>query len=617
MSGFKSRLSCSVLLGSALFVSATCAAQDKPTVTSLPDIVVSATRTAQTVDETLAPISIITRKDIERLQARSVQDALRGLPGMSIANNGGPGKATSLLLRGAESDHVLVLIDGVKVGSATLGSFSFQDIPVEQIDRIEVVRGPRASLYGSEAIGGVIQIFTRKGDGAIKPFARVSAGTDNTFESSAGLGGSIGRAWFNASGTSSTTRGINACSGSLVGGCFVIEPDRDGYRNRSVSLRVGYHISDTAEVQAHALTTSGFNESDGGAFFGNQSDVRQAVLGGKLTFSPLQPWQVTVRGGRSRDESDSFKDGVFVSEFLTRRDSFTLQNDVEFGDAHLLIGGFDYQRDGISSSTVFPVRSRWNKAGFVQYLGSYGAHDLELAYRHDRNQQFGAANTGSAIWGWALHESVRAVASYGTAFKAPTFNELFFPNFGDPTLDPERSRTAELALKGAMKETRWSLSVFRSEVRNLIGFDPLTFLAVNVGRATIRGIEMELTKRILGFDVAASLTLLEPKDQSPGANFNKVLPRRARRIARLDVDRQIGAFAFGTTIHTEGDRFDDPANTRRLGGFTVIDLRAQYQLDKAWSLQARVENALDKRYSTVAFFNQPDRGAYMTLRYQP
>jgi vitamin B12 transporter len=606
-----------ILFGGILLLPGICSAQGTTSVTTVPDIVVSATRTAQTADETLASISIITRKDMERLQVRSVRDALRGLPGVIVVNNGGPGKATSVLLRGAESDHILVLIDGIKVGSATLGSFSFQDIPIEQIDRIELVRGPRASLYGSEAIGGVIQLFTRKGSGEIKPFARVTAGSHHTFESSAGLSGGVGRAWFNASGTVSTTRGINACSGSLVGGCFVIEPDRDGFRNRSLSIHGGYHISDTANVEVHALTTSATNEFDGSAFSGNQADVRKRVLGGKLTFAPLQAWQVTLRGGRSSDESDSFKDGAFVSAFVTDRDSFTLQNDVEFGDGHLVTGGFDYQRDGITSSTAYPVRSRWNKAGFLQYLGAYGAHDVELAYRHDRNEQFGTANTGSAAWGWKLREAVRAVVSYGTAFKAPTFNELFFPNFGDPTLDPERSRSAELALKGSMANTRWSVSVFRSEVRNLIGFDPATFLAVNVGKATIRGIEVKITKRILDFDVAASLTLLEPRNRSAGANFDNILPRRARRIARLEVDRQMGAFSFGTTINTEGERFDNLANTRRLGGFTVVDLRTQYQLAKAWSVQGRIENALDKSYATAAFFNQPGRGAFVTLRYQP
>jgi len=600
-----------VLAGVAVSVTAA----EPPTTT--PTVIVSATRTAQTVDETLAPVSVVTRADIERLQANSVQDVLRGLPGVAFANNGGPGKVTTLFLRGAESDQVLVLVDGLKVGSTSAGIFSFQDIPVEQIERIEVVRGPRASLYGSEAIGGVVQIFTRRGGGELKPFARVTAGSRHTFESSAGIQGGGERAWFNASGSASTTRGIDACRGSLTAGCFVDEPDRDGYRNRSAALRAGYRLTDSAEVEGHVLATSGHTENDGGIFTGNRSDVRQQLIGGKISLTPMEPWQLTLRGGRSRDESDSDKDGVFVSEFVSRRDTFVVQNDVQLGDAHLLTAGVDWQRDQVDGSTPFPVRSRWNKGAFGQLQGFYGDHDINVAYRHDSNQTFGSANTGSAAWGWRIHPAVRAVLSYGTAFKAPTFNELFFPNFGDPTLEPEESRTWELRFVGGSGATRWSVGAFRSRVSNLIGFDPTTFTAVNVGKARIRGVEATLATTVMAFDVNASLTLLDPRDRQAGANFDNLLPRRPRQVARIDVDRRVGRLGFGATVLAESDRFDDPANTRRLGGFATVDLRAEYALATEWTLQARVENLLDKRYETAAFFNQPGRGAFVTLRYQP
>ncbi len=587
------------------------------TVTRTPTVIVSATRTAQTVDETLAPVTVITRDDLERLQVNSVQEALRGLPGVSIVNNGGPGKTTSLFLRGAESDQVLVLVDGVKVGSATLGTFSFQDMPIEQVERIEVVRGPRASLYGSEAIGGVVQIFTRRGGGDVKPYARITAGSRHTFESAVGLSGGGERAWFNLSGTAATTRGIDACRGSLTAGCFVIEPDRDGFRNRSASARAGYRFSDSADVEAHALVTSGFTENDGGIFTGNQADARHRVLGGKVAFAPLEPWQVTLRGGTSRDELDSFKDAVFVSQFLTRRDSFTLQNDVQVGAAHLLTAGFDWQRDRVTSSTPFPERSRWNKAVFGQWQGAFGEHDLQAALRHDRNEQFGTANTGSGAWGWRFHPAVRMVLSYGTAFKAPTFNELYFPFFGDPNLQPEESRTAEIGFEGRSGVTRWSLNAFRSDVDKLIGFDPVTVTAVNVGKARIEGLEAVLATQVMDVDLGASFTLLNPRNLEAGANRDNDLPRRPRQVLRVDLDRTIGKFSFGTTIIAESARFDDPANSIRLGGFTTVDLRAEYALAQDWTVQARIENLLDKDYETANRFNQPGLGAFVTLRYQP
>ena len=285
-------------------------------------IVVTATRTARTVDETLASVTVITRQEIERQQASSVQDVLRGVPGLSIANNGGPGKATSVFLRGTESDHALVLIDGVKVGSATLGTTAFQHIPVEQIERIEIVRGPRSSLDGSEAIGGVIQIFPRKGGGPTRPYLKFGGGSFRTYDAAAGVSGGGRHGWFNLSASGITTDGFNACNGKPSpngAGCFVIEPDKDGYRNVSGSARAGYRFANGAEVEVNALRAEGENRFDGG--FVNESRSVQQVVGSRLRFAPTAPWHVTLAAGQSRDESDNFKDGIFKSRFDFQRAS--------------------------------------------------------------------------------------------------------------------------------------------------------------------------------------------------------------------------------------------------------------------------------------------------------
>jgi len=544
-----------------------------------------------------------------------VQELLRGLPGMAVSNNGGRGKQTSVFLRGTESDHVMVLIDGVKVGSATAGLFAFQDLPVEQIERIEVVRGPRSSVYGSEAIGGVIQIFTRRGGDGFKPFASVSAGSDRTGEASAGVGGGDDRAWFSVSGNAESSDGFDACRGSFAGGCFTVEPDRDGYRNRGVSARAGYRFDGGVELEAHLLRTSADVEFDGG--FQNEAQNRQAVYGGKLSFAPLDPWRVSATLGHARDEADSFKDAVFASEFITRRDSVSVQNDIDLAPGHLAVIGFDYQRDRVSGNTAFTVTSRRNRGVFGQYLGQFGAHDLQASLRHDDNQQFGASNTGSAAWGWQFHRAVRLIASYGTAFKAPSFNELYFPGFGNANLSPEESRTMEIALQGVAGGARWGLNVFQSDVDDLIAFDAATFAPANLGRSRIRGLEATLAAQVLGVDASASVTVLDPRNRDTTANRGNQLPRRPRQVLRLDLDRAFGAWSLGSTVIAEGARYDDLANTQRLGGFVTLDLRAEYRIDPAWTVQARVENLLDKRYETAAFFNQPGRGAYLTLRYQP
>ncbi len=582
----------------------------------LDPVVVTASRTAETADETLAPVTVITRRDIERRQAQSVQDLLRGVPGLDVVNNGGPGKSTSVFLRGTESDHVLVLIDGVKVGSATLGTTPFEDIPVAQIERIEIVRGPRSSLYGSEAIGGVIQIFTRKGGGALRPWFSIGGGSHRTYRASAGLSGGGERGWFSLGASGIDTQGFNACDGNLAAGCFTVEPDRDGYRNRSVSLRAGYRFDEGLAVDLHALRASGKNEFDGG--FVNESESLQQVIGGTLRYAPRDAWDLTLTAGRSWSKSDNFKDGVFQTRFDTVRDTLSLQNDIALAEEHLLTLGVDYRKDRVDSTTAYAVTSRRDTGLFAQYQGWFGAHDLQLSLRRDDDQQFGRHTTGSLAWGHALGDDLRLTAAYGTAFKAPTFNELYYPfGFGNPNLRPERSRSLEIGLRGRPDWGRWSLNAYETRIHDLIAYDASIFSSNNIDRARIRGLEATLGTRLGGWDLNASLTLLDPRNEGGGANDGNVLPRRARQSLRLDADRDFGRYRLGATLVAAGRRYDDLANTRELDAYATLDLRAEYALAKDWRLQGRIENLFDTDYQTAAFYNQPGRGLYLTLRYQP
>lgn len=598
-------------------------------------VIITATRTARTADETLSSVTVIDRKEIERRQAHSVQDLLRGIPGVDIADSGGRGKATSVFLRGTESDHVLVLIDGVKVGSATLGTTAFQDIPVEQIERLEIVRGPRSSLYGSEAVGGVIQIFTRKGGGALKSFFSIGGGRYQTYSASAGVSGGGERGRLSASASGIDTQGFNACDGKPSpggAGCFTTEPDKDGYRNVSGSLRAGYRFDNGLEMDAHAFHAAGTNEFDGS--FVNESDSVQQIVGGAARFSPVDMWHISLTAGRSRDESDNFKDGASQSRFDTQRDTLSFQNDLSLALDHLLTVGADYQDDRVDGTTAYAVTSRDNTGLFTQYQGALGAHDVQLSLRRDDNEQFGGHNTGGAAWGYALSEGLRLTASYGTAFKAPTFNELYWPysafasnsttyiSRGNPALAPEKSKTTELGLRYQLATASLSLSAYETRMRDLINWattatspSEFTTAPANIDRVRIRGIEAVFATRLAGWDVHTGLTLLDPKNRSSG-NKGNVLPRRTQQSLRFDADRRFGQYHFGATLLAAGKRYDDLANTRSLSGYATLDMRAEYSLAKDWRLQARIENLFDKDYETAAFYNQPGRGLYLTLRYQ-
>ena len=589
-------------------------------VETLPDTVVTATRTAQSADAALASVSVITRQDIERLQAQSLPDVLRGVAGLTISNNGGAGKATSVFLRGTNADHVLVLVDGIKVGSATTGTASFQDIPVAQVERIEIVRGPRTSLYGSEAIGGVIQIFTRKGGGALTPSFSATAGSFGTVNSALGLRGGGEQGWFNARLNQQDTSGFNACNGKPApggAGCYVIEPDKDGYRNLSLGLNGGYRLDNGATADFNALQADSFSKSDGSIFAGNEAKSAQQVLGGSVGFAAAGPWQVTLRGGRSRDNSDLFFNGSYIDRYNTQRDSLSWQNDIALDERQMVSAGLDYQQDSIESRRAYAQTARSNRALFGQYQGEFGAHSLQASLRRDNNQQFGGRNTAGLAYGYAANDALRLTASYGTAFKAPTFNQLYYPGFGSAALRPELSRSIEVGVSGRGASSKWSLNAYQTDITDLIGFDA-TFTPVNINTARLNGLEGQLQTQLADWDINGTLTLQDPR-QTSGANRGRLLNRRATEAMRIELARDLGDYRLAGSLYAEGRRFDDLANTgtKRLGGYGLFDVRAEYRIAQDWLVQGRIDNLLDKRYETAQLFNQPGRGLYFTLNYQP
>ena len=620
------------LLATALLSSIAIAhAADAPE--NLPSVVVTANRAPTPLDEVLAPVTVITHDDIERLQPTSVQDLLTGLPGVVMANTGGLGQQTSMFMRGTNSGHTLVLIDGVRVGTVGAGLPAYEQIPVEQIDRIEVVRGPRSTLYGSDAIGGVIQIFTRHGQAgeAPTPSVSVTGGSHGYTAGQFGVSGGTTHGWYNASLGGQYTSGINACrlgAGEAFKGCFTDEPDHDAYRTYNGALSGGYRWDDGTELTGSWLRSKGTIEYDGD--FQNLTRRSQQVAGGKLSFDAMADWRMSVSLGQNQDRADNYLNGADktldyvnygvdkarMGYLYSKRNQAAWQNDITLAPGQTLSAGVDYQQEKLDSDTDYLKTTRNNTGVFALYQGVFGPHEIQLSARHDHNTQFGNHDTGSAAYGFRFDNGMRITASYGTAFHAPTFNDEYYPYGTSVALKPEKSRTAEIGLSGAPGIWNWAVNAYQTKVDDLIGYDA-DFLPINVSQARLRGLEGQLGADVNGWHLRAYATLQQPLNRDSGPNEDNLLARRPRRTGRVDLDKDIAAFTLGGSVYAAGYSYDDAANTTRLGGYATADLRATWHVDSAWSVQGRVANLADKHYETAAYYNQLGRTYYMTIRYAP
>ena len=578
-------------------------------------VIVTATRTAQTAEETLSSVTVITREDIEGQNATSIQEVLRSVAGVSVANSGGEGKLSSIFIRGTESDQLLVIVDGVKIGSATAGSSALQLIPVEMIDRIEIVRGPRSGLYGSEAIGGVIQIFTKKGEGELRPGVSLYAGSFQAYKAVASVSGGDASSWFNVSLSNYDTEGFNACRGEpLVGGCYASEPDDDSYRYTAGSVSFGRQLTKHTTLDLNFLRSDGNVKYDG---FYNESDVAQQVAGAKLSHDMSSNWSLSLLLGQSRDESDDFSNGTILSSVDTQRDSMSLQSDLMLSRVSELTLGLDYQDDKVKSNTPYDKTTRNNKGLFAQYLHDFGKQNLQVSVRRDDNQQFDTHNTGSMAWGIDVNKRLRLIASYGTAFKAPTFNDLYYPAAGNPDLKPEESDSAEIELRGRESWGRWSVNMYRTEIDELIVYDFIASKPGNIEKASIKGIEFIVQSRILNWDTQVNVSLLDTENRSNNGNDGNELPRRAKKSAKLILARDYGRYKLGATVIADGKRFDDAANSLELNSYYTADINLGYQIDNAWKVSASLKNIFDEDYETVAYYNTPGRNYLVTVIYRP
>ena len=576
----------------------------------LPEMVVTATRSGtESKDKLATAATVYTRADIDRLQVRTLPELLRGTTGVDIVQNGGYGKTTSVFIRGTNADHILVLIDGIKIGSVTTGTAAFENIPIEQIERVEIIRCPQSSLYGSEAIGGVIQIFTRKGGNSETPNVTLDAGGGSyyTHRTAGSISGKYKNAWYNMGASHFGSDGFSAQRPPA-------DQDKDGYQNTAVNARLGYKFDNNADIEATFMRAQGTNQFDGfSATSENNSEFVNQVISLAGNMDVMKNWRSTLRFGQSNDEGKNFTSaGKFSSLFESTRWNASWLNQFNIADNHQLIVGSDYRFDEVNSTTIYQQKSRYDVGVFSElHSRLFDDHFVNASVRWDNNEAFGDYVTGSVGWRYNWKHGISVMANFGNAFKAPTFNQLYWPNSGygggNPNLKPEESKSYETGLVGEHDWGQWELRAYHTDVDNLIASWP----PQNIGKAQIEGLEAEIGTEIQGWRPKLTMNLLNPENKLTGAR----LPRRADKTLALDLSKSFDKVDIGAMVIAQGNRFDDVTNKTPLSGFVTVDLRSAYHFNKNWMLSAKLNNLLDKNYQTISGYNTPDRNFFVSIHY--
>jgi len=565
----------------------------------LSDTLITANRDVQQRSDSSAASTVFTREDIDRLQPSSVSELLNRVPGVQVIQNGGRGTSSSLFIRGTSSAQSLVLVDGQRIGSASAGDSPLEYLNVEQIERIEVLRGPRSAVYGADAIGGVVQIFTRRASGeGLNPRLRLGYGSRNTWERSLGLSGGNESTRFSLSASADDTRGINHTDSRVRP-----DSDHDAYRNNAFSLNLNHRFNERLEGGFSVLDQRGESEFDYGTYGAYPySDFQLSSYSGFLSATVNEHWTSRVELGHSENRYVERADDASLSgPFSTYRDSASWLNTLTLDGGQSLLLGIDWYMDSLNSDTQYDEDERWNQALFVQHSWQGEVFSTELGLRHDKNEQFGSENTFNGALTYHLDADNDVILSYAEGFRAPTFNDLYWPEFcipavgcfdsANPNLNPEKSKTYELQWRSQLAEkTLLQASLYRTDIEDAIVF---TDIPRNVQKARINGFEASLQQELFGWQGNAALSIIDPRDRDSG----HTLPRRAKRTLSLDLDRQFGDIGVGATWQAFSRSYDALANTEELPGYGLLSLRSSWQATSEITLGLKVDNVLDKDYT--------------------
>lgn len=583
---------------------------------ALEPVVVTGAREPVALRDALQDVTVIDRATIESYSGSSLETLLADQAGVQVATSGGLGSLSSVFLRGANSDSTLLLIDGVRYGSATAGGPVLYNLPLLQIDHIEIVRGPLSSLYGSDAAGGVIQIFTRRGEPGFAPSADATVGSEGYGLLDAGLRGGANGLDYAVLVGGQRTDGYPFTNPQLPYGNF--NPNNDGFSQQSISANVGYAWADGWSLRLLGLGSRG-NVQFADGFDPTRPDltarsrVGTAVDGIQLQGRVTAQWSTRLHYGASRDDYDTdlAVQSYDLGRFTNRQQQAQWQNDITTPIGTVLASVEQLRQSVDSDAVAFPIDHRTVNGILLGVVGHAGAHGWQADVRSDVNSEFGHIATGAASYGWQFAPTWRLTISAGTSFVMPSFDDLYYPGYGNPSLLPQRGESTEIGLD--WKEAGQSLRVlaYDSRFHDLIALNT-DYYPVNIGQSRIRGLTVEYGGRIGPVTLGASADYLDPADLTDGTE----LPHRAREVLSANADWNVSPdWSAGVRLHTQGTRYDDTANQQPLGGFGLVSLAVQWHVLRGWHLALRVDNAADHSYSPAYGYNGPPRQVFLSLRY--
>ena len=605
------------------------------------DVFVTATRTPISKNNVIADVTTISSEDIERAGSSSLPELLQRQPGIEISNLGGPGKVSTIGIRGTSSTHSIVLVDGIRLSAATTGFSAIEHIPLSQIEKIEIVRGPASSLYGQDAIGGVIQIFTKKGVDGFKPYVDIGYGSYNTSNFKSGVRAGNNQTTYAINFAAMNSDGFSAFVPNPANAANSINLDKDGYKNYSLSSSLSHKINQDYEIDLQYFLSKGKNQFDNRfanfspSFHGNyRNEIKLETYTMNIKGQINKAWQSSIKLSQSTDKyldlqklnNFTFEDDANLKDlYKTTQDQLSWQNNVALprGSITLL---YDFLKQKIKTTDVYEKTQRTNHGVMVGYSLIEDKHNFQSNFRKDFNSVYEDAVTGNIGYAYSIDPNWTIASSYGTAFVSPSFNFLYSlaDSFalGNPNLKPEKSKNIEGSIRYKDDSGSMSLTMFQNKIDDFIIYTAPAEAGSrtstqNLNKAEIQGLTISGDQFFGHFQIKGSATGQSAKNE----DTDKYLPRRASLIGNINLNYYIGNWNIGVEETFSGKRFDDKENIVNLSGYALTNIVTDYKINDKLKLNLRLNNVLDKDYSLAAEgrsgfkYQTPGRSLFANLRY--